>query len=125
MKWQGKSKRKMTGGRLTLSRGKMRYELGRESTEPRLGEVRQIEVRIRGGEKKVRLFQCDVANVTNPKTGKTKAAKIETVELNPANQHYVRRNILTRGAIVKTKLGRARITSRPGQDGVVNAVLVE
>jgi len=125
MKWQGKSTRKMTGGRLIPSRGKMRHELGRGATESRLGEARQIDVRVRGGKKKVRLFQCDIANVTNPKTGKTKAAKIETVELNPANQHYVRRNILTKGAIVKTKLGKARITSRPGQDGVVNAVLVE
>lgn len=125
MKWQGKSTRKMTGGRLMPSRGKMKHELGRHATEPRLGEIRQIDVRVRGGEKKVRLFQCDAANVTNPKTGKTKALKIETVEANPADQHYVRRNILTKGAIVKTKLGKARITSRPGQDGIVNAVLVE
>ncbi|UZE92653.1 MAG: 30S ribosomal protein S8e [Methanosarcinales archaeon] len=125
MKWQGKSTRKMTGGRLISSRGKMKHELGREATQPHLGDVRQIDVRVRGGAKKVRLFQCDVANVTDPKTGKTKATKIETVEENPADQHYVRRNILTKGAIVKTALGKARITSRPGQDGIVNAVLVE
>lgn len=125
MKWQGRSTRKMTGGRLISSRGKMKHELGRKATESRLGEVRQIDVRVRGGGKKVRLFQCDIANVTNPKTGKTKALNIETVEANPADQHYVRRSILTKGAIIKTKLGKARITSRPGQDGIVNAVLVE
>ena len=43
---------------------------------------------------------------------------------NPANRHYIRRNILTRGTIIKTEKGNARITSRPGQDGVVNAVLI-
>ncbi|NLM29905.1 MAG: 30S ribosomal protein S8e, partial [Methanomicrobiales archaeon] len=29
-----------------------------------------------------------------------------------------------RGAIIRTDIGRARIVSRPGQDGVVNAVLL-
>jgi small subunit ribosomal protein S8e len=31
---------------------------------------------------------------------------------------------MTRGAVVQTEIGLAKITSRPGQDGVVNAVLV-
>jgi small subunit ribosomal protein S8e len=44
---------------------------------------------------------------------------------NPANKNYIRRNILTRGAVVMTELGKAKITSRPGQDGEVNAILVE
>jgi len=47
------------------------------------------------------------------------------VEANPANINYVRRNLLTKGAIITTDLGRARIVSRPGQDGVVNAVLIQ
>jgi small subunit ribosomal protein S8e len=47
------------------------------------------------------------------------------VEANSANPNYVRRNLLTKGAILKTEIGRARITSRPGQDGVINAVLLE
>ena len=38
--------------------------------------------------------------------------------------HYMRRNILTKGAIIKTELGDARITNRPGQDGVINAILL-
>ena len=44
---------------------------------------------------------------------------------NPANPNYVRRNLLTKGAIIKTELGNARILSRPGQDGTINAVLTE
>ena len=37
----------------------------------------------------------------------------------------VRRNILTKGAIIETDAGKAKITNRPGQEGTVNAVLVE
>ncbi|MFB6184110.1 MAG: 30S ribosomal protein S8e, partial [Haloarculaceae archaeon] len=44
---------------------------------------------------------------------------------NPSNPNYARRNIITKGAIIETSEGRARVTSRPGQDGQVNAVLVE
>ena len=43
---------------------------------------------------------------------------------NTSNPHYVTRNIMTRGAVVQTEIGLAKITSRPGQDGVINAVLV-
>ncbi len=63
--------------------------------------------------------------MTNVSNGATKKAKIETVEENSANPNYVRRNLLTKGAIIKTEIGRARIVSRPGQDGVINAVLLE
>lgn len=125
MRWQGESTRKKTGGRLKLARGKKKHELGREVTEPHIGEVRRKKVRIRGGGIKMRVLRGGIANVTDPKTGETKAAKIETAEANPANQHYVRRNILTKGAIIRTELGKVRITSRPGQDGMVNAILVE
>ena len=44
---------------------------------------------------------------------------------NHADPNYVRRNILTRGAIIKTDIGNARILNRPGQSGVVNAILIE
>ncbi len=44
---------------------------------------------------------------------------------NPANPNYVQRNIITKGAIIKTSAGNAKVTSRPGQDGTINAVLVK
>jgi small subunit ribosomal protein S8e len=43
---------------------------------------------------------------------------------NPANVDYDRRGVITRGTIIETSLGVARVTSRPGQDGTVNAILV-
>lgn len=67
----------------------------------------------------------NVASVSDPKTGVTRKATIETVIENRADPNYVRRNILTKGAIIKTDLGKARVVNRPGQSGVINAVLIE
>jgi small subunit ribosomal protein S8e len=71
------------------------------------------------------MLKANNANVTNPKTGKTAKATITTVTGNPANINYVRRNIITKGAIIQTSAGKARVTSRPGQHGAINAVLIE
>jgi len=125
MRWQGNSKRKVTGGKVIAARGKRKFEMGRESAETRISEIKRKNVQTMGGNRKVRLLQCNVANVANPKDGKTVTAPIETVIDNTANKHYVRRNILTRGSVIRTPIGTARVTSRPGQDGVVNAVLIE
>ncbi|HHV25131.1 MAG: 30S ribosomal protein S8e [Methanosarcina sp.] len=125
MRWQGNSRRKMTGGKIVAARGKRKFEMGREFAETRISEIKRKNVQTMGGNRKVRLLQCNVANVTNPKDGKTASAQIERVFDNVANKHYVRRNILTKGSVIRTTLGTARVTSRPGQDGVVNAVLIE
>ncbi|HJK02918.1 MAG TPA: 30S ribosomal protein S8e, partial [Methanocorpusculum sp.] len=74
---------------------------------------------------KVRALRCEYANVSDKKTGKVQKVKINSVAENAANPNYVRRNLMTKGAIIATDLGKARIVSRPGQDGVINAVLLE
>jgi small subunit ribosomal protein S8e len=125
MRWQGNSRRKVTGGKIIAARGKRKFEMGRESAETRISEVKRKKISTMGGNRKVRLLQCNIANVTNPKDGKTVTTSIETVIENTANKHYVRRNILTKGSVIRTAVGTAKITSRPGQDGVVNAVLIE
>lgn len=108
-----------------MSHKKRKFEIGREPVLPTIGNDKRKYVRIRAGEQRVRMLTANTANVTNPKTGKTQPAKIATVTGNPANINYVRRNILTKGAIIQTSAGKARITSRPGQHGAINAVLVE
>lgn len=124
MRWQGKSTRKYTGGRIIRSRGKQRFELGGEEANTLLGETNRKIVKTLGGEEKVRLLSDNLAIVTDPNTKTVKKVKIETVSGNPANIHYVRRNIITKGAIIKTELGSARVTNRPGQEGSINAVLI-
>ncbi len=125
MKWQGKSKRKETGGKLKLARKKRKYELGTELHLPSIGNEKLKKMRTKGGNEKVCILVAQVANVTDPKTHETKKVTIEDVLENPANPHYVRRDIVTKGAIIQTEIGKARVTSRPGQDGCVNAVLIE
>lgn len=65
------------------------------------------------------------ANVTDPATGKTEKTEINRVTKNPANVDYQRRGVITKGAILETPLGIARVTSRPGQHGVINAILIQ
>jgi len=122
--WQGESRRKPTGGRLAPSRHKRRREIAREHVDTHVGGHAQKLVRTKGGNQKIRLLRTDRINVTDPKSGKTQPATLTTVTENPANIHYVRRNIITKGAIVDTSAGQARVTSRPGQDGALNGVLV-
>jgi len=80
--------------------------------------------RTRGGNKKIRLLAAKHANVSNLKTGKTQKAEILRVIENPANIDYDRRGVMTKGTIIETPLGRALITSRPGQGGIINATLL-
>ncbi len=99
--------------------------MGREPTLTHLGETRKKFVHGFGGNTKVRLLRSADVNVTDPATGKTNKTTLETVESNAANRNYVRRNIITKGAVVETGMGRAKVTNRPSQDGLVNAVLLE
>ncbi|MEM0448958.1 MAG: 30S ribosomal protein S8e [Methanomassiliicoccales archaeon] len=123
--WQGKSRRKPSGGRLRLARKKRRFEIGRDAEYTYLGPVRLEKLRVRGGNVKVRLLKADMANVTDPSTRKTQRVKILTVKENSANPNFVQRNIITKGAVIQTEIGLAKVTSRPGQDGSVDAVLIK
>jgi small subunit ribosomal protein S8e len=122
--WQGKSKKRYTGGRLVRSRGKRRFEIGSEAHPAVLGQPSKKFMRTRGANRKQRALAANEVNITDPKTHKTVKTRIITVVENPANPHYVRRNIITKGTVVETEMGNVRITSRPGQHGVINGVLV-
>ena len=121
--WQGESARKPSGGRLRLARKKRRFEVAKEDVETKLGAHVQKLIRAKGANQKVKLLATDKINVTDPATGKAKAATIKTVTENSANIHYVRRNILTKGVVVETDIGKVRVTSRPGQTGTLSGVL--
>jgi small subunit ribosomal protein S8e len=124
--WQGRSKKKNTGGRYRPFRKKKAFEIAPERQFAVIRDETHMKVyRTRGRNAKGRLMSASTVNVFDPKTGKVQNTRILTVKSNPANHNYVQRNILTKGAIVQTELGMARITSRPGQDAVINAVLQE
>src|SRR2546422_11286153 len=123
--WQGRSRRKPSGGRYRPFRKKRKFEIGVEQQFAFLGPEKVKLYRTRGANQKVRILNAEFANVTDPKTGKTTKSKIVTVKENSSNPHFVTRNIITRGAVLQTEVGLAKVMSRPGQDGVINAVLLE
>ncbi len=118
-----RSTKKRTGGRRRTVRKKRKHELGSASTETQIGEHKLKVVETHGGNTKVRAVETNVASIATDDG--VESASIEDVVENASNPNYVRRNIITKGAIIETDMGRARVTSRPGQDGQVNAVLTE
>jgi len=86
---------------------------------------KKIEIRRRGGGIKRRLLSSDFANVINPSNNTSKKVKIIKVLQNQANVDFQRKGVITKGAVIETPAGNAIVTSRPGQDGTINAVLVK
>jgi small subunit ribosomal protein S8e len=121
---QKRSKRKSTGARYRSVYKEKLSELGSNPMLTKLEPTKRKKLRVLGNNLKVKTVKTDMANVLNPKTKKNKVVKIKNVVDNPANKNYIRRNILTKGAVIETELGKAKITSRPGQEGTVNAVLM-
>lgn len=123
--WQGKSRRKPTGGRRVSSRGKRKFEISREKQYTKVGRQSLKEYRGMGGCHKTGMLAAEYANVVDKKNNKIQKLKILNVTVNPADPNYVQRNIINKGARITTELGDAVVTSRPGQDGAINAVLLE
>ena len=123
--WQGRSVRKSTGARAKSNRNKRKMEFGREAAETKIGDRKIKTIRTKGGNEKIRLTNEQKINVVDPKTQKVEVAEITSVVEHHANTHFVRRNIITKGAVVETSAGKVKVTSRPGQDGIINGVMVE
>ena len=121
---QSRSKRKVSGGRYKAARSKRKFEIGRSSSQTKVAPKKLKKIRTKGGGSKNRLLRTETANLYDPKTKKYTKTKIKSVVENPANRHFVRRNIITKGCVIETEKGKAKVTSRPGQDGMVNAVLI-
>jgi len=123
--WHGNLyKKKPSGGRKRAYRRKRKFEEGRFPAETILGEPKKKIVRGRGGTMKIKALSDKYVCVTDPKSGKTEKVEIMRVVKNPTNIDYDRRGVITKGAVIETSLGLARVTSRPGQHGIINAVLI-
>ncbi len=121
---QHRSKRKETGSRYKSYRSKRKFEMAGAPALTKLAERKLKVKRTIGGNSKQSLLNISVVNVFDPKSKKYSRAKVKTILENPANTHFVRRNIMTMGTVIDTDKGKARITNRPGQEGTVNAVLI-
>ena len=117
------SKRKPTGGKKRAYRAHRIFDVGRHPVETIEGKQKLKKVSGRAGIEKVKIVRANVINVSDPSSGKTEKLEILDVISNPANADYNRRGVITKGTIVRTEKGLARIISRPGQSGALSAVI--
>lgn len=120
-----KTGRKITGGKYHASRKKKLYERAGQQRHVKLHVLKRKTLRVKGGNEKNILLTSDIANVLNEKTKKMLKAKIVNVLETPSNRFLARQNIMTKGTIIETEIGKARITSRPSQSHTINAILLE
>ncbi len=115
---------KITGGRRHPLRTRRKYETDRYPNEPINGAQVTITRRVRGNNRKTALKTIDFVNLA---TGDAKVKKIKILKVleNATNNDYKRRGIITKGAILETEEGKCRIVSKPGQNGIVNAILLK
>jgi small subunit ribosomal protein S8e len=117
--------RKLTGGRKVAMRGRRKFEIDRYPNEAVVGPSQVVARRIRGNNNKVAFKRAEFANVIDQENKRVIKSKILRVTKNPANRDYERRGVVSKGAIIESENGTARVVSRPGQDGVVNAILIK
>jgi small subunit ribosomal protein S8e len=117
--------RKLTGGRKVAMRGRRKFEIDRYPNEAIAGPTQIVARRTRGNNNKFAFKAAEFANIIDQENKKVTKSKILKVTKNPANRDYERRGVISKGAIIEIENGTARVVSRPGQDGVVNAVLVK
>jgi len=115
---------KITGGRRIPLRTRRKYEIDRYPNEAINGAQVTITRRIRGNNNKTALKSIDFVNLA---TGEAKVKKTKIIKVleNATNNDYRRRGIITKGAILETQEGKCRVVSKPGQNGIVNAILLK
>lgn len=117
--WQLASRRKNTGGRANKNKKKKKFERGGYFIPLKIGETKVKKERSRGGNSKTKVIHAEFVNVEGKKY------KILHVIENKANFKFNREKIITKGAVLETEKGKVKVTSRPGQDGVVNGVFLK
>jgi len=115
---------KLTGGRRHPLRTRRKYEMDRYPNEALTESQVTVTRKVRGKNVKTALKTIDFVNLSMPNS-KVKKSKILDVLENPTNNDYQRRGVITKGAILKTEEGKCRVVSKPGQHGVVNAILIK
>ena len=120
-----RSKRKKTGGLYIKQRKRKKADFGSDFIPVKIAETKIKQIRTLGANIKNRILRTNKAKDVDSSTGKSQVVEIKSVVENHANPNFVRMNIVTKGATIDTELGQAKVLSRPGQHGTVNAVLIK
>lgn len=118
-----KTGRKITGGKYVKNRKTKSYERIGQKKIVKLGDDKKKTVRTMGGNEKTFLLKGKSINVLDAKN-KAKKTEITNVLETPSNRFLARQNIITKGTIVETSLGKVKITNRPTQEGNINGILL-
>ena len=119
-----KKGRKISGGKYIKRRKKKSYERVGQRKTVKLGEEKRKSKRVRGGNKKNFMLKGKFVNIKD-KDKKTKKVEIKNVIETPSDRFLARQNILTKGTILETELGKVKITNRPSQESMINGILIE
>jgi small subunit ribosomal protein S8e len=114
--------KKISGGKYIARRKKKSYEIAGQKRIVKIGEEKRKTVKTTGGNKKTYLLRANMVNVQVK--DRIKKTEIKNVLETPSNRFLARQNILTKGTIVETDLGKVQISNRPTQEGVVNGILI-
>jgi len=118
-----KSGKKISGGRYLKPKKKKLTGRQGQTRVVKIGEEKTKLLRGRGGARKRVSFTQKIANVIQK--GEGKKVQIKNVLETPSNMFLARQNILVKGAVIETELGKCKITNRPSQEGNVQAILIE
>jgi len=115
--------KKVTGGKYIRNRKKKAFELAGQRKIVRLGTEKRKIKKVTGGNIKLYLLGAKFVNIQGKE--KNKKAEIKNVLETPSNRFLARQNIITKGTILLTDLGKVRVTNRPTQEGIVNGILIK
>jgi len=121
---EGLKTSKITGGIRHPLKTRQKFQIDRYPNEALMGEQETATRKTRGNNRKTALKTVNHVNLVLP-DAKIKRSKIVRVLENQTNNDYQRRGVITKGAILETEDGKCKVVSRPGQNGVINAILVE
>ena len=121
---EGLKTSKITGGRRHPLKTRQKFQTDRYPNEALIGDQETSTRKTRGNNRKTGLKTVSHVNLVLS-DAKIKRSKIVKVLENKTNNDYQRRGIITKGAILETEDGNCRVISRPGQCGIINAVLVK
>ncbi len=130
VEWKRVSRRKATGGvnNAVNAKTKSLSEKGGKFSKTTVSKVdKRFKTRTVGGNKKIKISHAQTVLISEG--SKLTKGKIIDVTENPANKHFVRQKIITKGAVLKVdvdgKEAKVKVTSRPGQSGQVTGVFVK
>jgi small subunit ribosomal protein S8e len=94
-------KRRATGGRMSVHQKKRKFEMGRPSSNTKVGVKRVRIIRTRGGNSKFRALRLDAGNFCWATEQTTSKARILDTVYNASNAELVRTKTLTKNTIVQ------------------------